>query len=53
MHINRETAEELQRIIDDSLEQFSDNERISGELAWQLFQCLATAKLAEKDNEII
>ena len=52
MNINRETADELQGLFEDALEQFCDKEQISGELAWTILECLGNAKLAEMNGEL-
>lgn len=50
MEISREQNDELIEIIEDTLEYFCDNQQVSGELAWTLIECLATAKIAEMNG---
>ena len=52
MQISHEQLQELTEIIDDTIEYFCDKEQVSGELAWTLVECLATAKLAELNGEL-
>jgi hypothetical protein len=52
MEISNNKATEFQEIIDDAVEYFCDHETISGELAWTLIECLATAKIAEINGEL-
>ena len=53
MNISRELSTELRELIEDSLEYFCDENRLSGELAWTVVECLATAKLAEMRGELV
>ena len=50
MEISREQNDELIEIIEDSVEYFCDSQQVSGELAWTLIECLATAKIAEMNG---
>ena len=52
MQISREQLDELTEIIEDTVEYFCDKELASGELAWSVVECLATAKLAELQGEL-
>ena len=52
MQISKSQHQEFIEIIDDTLEYFCDQENLSGELAWTLLECLATAKLAEMRGEL-
>ena len=52
MNHTREQLDELQEIIEDTIEYFCDKELVSGELAWIVVECLATAKLAELKGEL-
>jgi hypothetical protein len=47
MDITREALQELTEVIEDTVEYACDKETISGECAWTVLQCLATAKLTE------
>lgn len=47
MKISREAHDELVSVIEDTVEYACDKELISGELAWTIIECLATAKLAQ------
>ena len=47
MKISREAHDELVSVIEDTVEYACDKERISGEVAWTVIECLATAKLAQ------
>ena len=50
MEISRDKIDELNEIIEDSLEYFCDNQQLSGELAWTLVECLALTKIAEMNG---
>tara|TARA_B100000902_G_scaffold165624_1_gene160568 strand:- start:3677 stop:3844 length:168 start_codon:yes stop_codon:yes gene_type:complete len=52
MEISRELSQEIQAIIEDTVQYFCDQHVVSGELAWILVECLATAKLAEIKGEL-
>ncbi len=52
MQISREQLDELTQVIEDTIEYYCDQERVSGELAWTCLECLATAKLAELRGEL-
>ena len=47
MEISRPQLKEITELIEDTIEYYCDKELISGELAWTITECLATAKLAE------
>lgn len=47
MQISRPHLSELTEVIEDTIEYYCDKEQVSGELAWTILECLATAKLAE------
>ena len=50
--ISREQLTDLTELLEDSLEYFCDQETISGECAWTIVECLATAKLAQLRGKI-
>ena len=52
MHISRDQLKELTEVIEDTIEYFCDKETVSGELAWTVIECLATAKIAEMRGEL-
>lgn len=52
MEISRELSQEIQEVIEDTVQYFCDQHVVSGELAWILVQCQATAKLAELKGEL-
>ena len=52
MEISREQISEIQEVIEDTVQYFCDQHVVSGELAWILVECLATAKLAELKGEL-
>ena len=52
MNITRDQLTELTEVIEDTIEYFCDKEQTSGELAWTVLECLATAKLAELRGEL-
>ena len=52
MNLSREQLNELTEIIEDSLAYACDEMMLSGELAWTVVECLATAKLAELRGEL-
>ena len=47
MKISREQLQELTEVIEDTVEYACDKERISGEMAWSVIECLAVAKQVE------
>ena len=47
MNISGPQLADLTEVIEDTVEYFCDKEQVSGELAWTVIQCLATAKIAE------
>ena len=47
MEISREKAQELRELLEDTIEYYCDQNMLSGELAWTVTECLATAKQAE------
>ena len=47
MQISREQLQELTEVVEDTVEYACDKERISGEMAWSVIECLAVAKQAE------
>ena len=53
MEISKPQLQEFQDVIEDTLEYFCDQEQVSGELAWTVLECLATAKLAEMQGELV
>ena len=52
MHISGPQLQELTEVIEDTIEYFCDKEQVSGELAWTVLECLATAKIAELKGEL-
>lgn len=52
MDISREQLDELTSVIEDTVEYACDQQTISGELAWTVIECLATAKIAELKGEL-
>ena len=52
MHISGPQLQELTECIEDTIEYFCDKECTSGELAWTVVECLATAKIAELKGEL-
>tara|TARA_B100001094_G_scaffold205339_1_gene199252 strand:- start:41 stop:208 length:168 start_codon:yes stop_codon:yes gene_type:complete len=52
MHISRPQLADLTEVIEDTIEYFCDKEQVSGELAWTVIECLATAKLAELKGQL-
>ena len=52
MEISKPQLKEFTEVIEDTLEYFCDQEQVSGELAWTVIECLATAKLAEMQGEL-
>tara|TARA_R110002020_G_C15837491_1_gene734835 strand:+ start:400 stop:567 length:168 start_codon:yes stop_codon:yes gene_type:complete len=47
MNISGPQLADLTEVTEDTVEYFCDKEQVSGELAWTVIQCLATAKIAE------
>lgn len=52
MHISGPQLADLNEVIEDTIEYFCDKEQVSGELAWTVIECLATAKLAELKGQL-
>ena len=52
MHISGPQLQELTEVVEDTIEYFCDKEQVSGELAWTVLECLATAKIAELKGEL-
>ena len=52
MEISKGQLKEFTEVVEDTLEYFCDQEQVSGELAWTVLECLATAKLAEMRGEL-
>lgn len=52
MELSRPHLDELTEVIEDTVEYACDLHQLSGELVWTVVQCLATAKLAELNNEL-
>ena len=52
MDISREQLAELTSVIEDTVEYACDQQMLSGELAWTVIECLATAKIAELRGEL-
>lgn len=54
MHVDRDTLQALRMLHEDTAEYFcDDNFPMSGELYWTMVECLATAKLAELEGEVL
>ena len=47
MQITKEQAHELRELIEDTVEYYCDQNRISGETAWTVVECVAKAKVAQ------
>ena len=52
MEISRPQLKEITELIEDTIEYYCDKEVVSGQLAWTVVQCLATAKLAEIEGAL-
>ena len=52
MNITRPQLNELTELLEDTIEYYCDNNTMSGQLAWTVTECLATAKLAELKGEV-
>ena len=52
MEISPDQLQELTSVIEDTVEYACDQHTMSGELAWTVVYCLATAKLAELEGII-
>ena len=50
--MEHQTHKELTGLLEDSLEFFCDEHMVSGELAWLITQCYATAKLEQMKGNI-
>ena len=53
MEISRPQLKEFQELLEDTIEYWCDNNMMSGELAWTMAECLATAKLTELKGELV
>lgn len=53
LEISREKTQELRELLEDTIQYFCDNERVSGELAWTITECLALAKQAELKGLVV
>ena len=53
MEISRPQLKEFQELLEDTIEYYCDQNIMSGQLAWTLAECLATAKLAELKGELV
>lgn len=53
MEISRPQLNEFQELLEDTIEYWCDNNIMSGQLAWTMTECLATAKLAELKGELV
>ena len=52
MDISKQQLKELTEIVEDTVEYACDQHTLSGELAWTVIECLATAKIAELKGEL-
>tara|TARA_R110002020_G_scaffold26525_3_gene86092 strand:+ start:1691 stop:1858 length:168 start_codon:yes stop_codon:yes gene_type:complete len=52
MELSCPHLDELTEVIEDTVEYACDLHQLSGELVWTVVQCLATAKLAELNNQV-
>ena len=52
MHISGPQLQELTEVVEDTIEYFFDQQQVTGELAWTVLECLATAKIAELKGEL-
>ena len=50
--INRRDITEIRELIEDTMEFYCDDKMMSGEVAWTMVQCLATAKVAQLKGEV-
>lgn len=50
--LNIDKHSQLVELIEDSIEYWCDEHMASGELAWIVIQCLATAKIAQMRGEV-
>ena len=50
--ISRDQLNELTEVVEDAIQYTCDQERMSGEKAWAIVQCLAETKLAELNVDI-
>ena len=50
--INRELATEIQEVIEDTVGYLCSENMISGELVWNMLECLAQVKVAEIENDL-
>ena len=52
MDCSKLQLDELTSVIEDTVEYACDQQTMSGELAWTIIECLATAKIAELKGEL-
>ena len=50
--VNRELAAEIQEVIEDTVGYLCSENMISGELVWNMLECLAQVKVAELENDL-
>lgn len=53
MQISHEQLIELTCVVEDTVEYYCDQQTLSGELVWNVIECLAQAKLAELAGDIV
>ena len=53
MEISGPQLTELTEVIEDTIEYFCDKEKVSGELAWTVLECLCTAKIEELKGNLV
>ena len=47
MQLTQEQSTQLRELLEDTISYWCDENRTSGELAWTVTECMATAKLAQ------
>ena len=53
MDLTRTQLQEITALFEDTAEFYCDDNLISGQKLWTVLECLATAKLAELNGEIV
>jgi len=53
MEISKEKHDKLFQLVEDTVEYFCDEEQVSGEIAWTILECIATAKIAELQGLLV
>ena len=53
MQITQDQLDEITELLEDTAEFYCDDKLVSGQKLWTVLECLATAKLAELNGELV